>query len=654
MTNIVILKCEDGTYIKNPQIDGLKIDFFGQDNLIEIHEGSVFHNTHIKCYKSCNIKIYKTHPRGIRNTLIDMIGSYNAGLTIKENTSIESARFSMSNEDNVYISIGKGCMLSSNIVFRATDGHVILDKDFHSLLNKSKPIYIGDYVWIGSGVTILKGVQVSNHTIIGTMSLVTKKYKESNVAIAGNPAKIVKTNISWDRTYIKNWLEKTKREQPIFSTNNTDRFRANTILRNLDIWNNNDNVDPFKLNPLFTTLFLNAEFDQVKILINELKDAPFFEKIAIRVGTVESQLNGILSFKDNIKNDPGIQQVILKPYILQQMEIPNFENICDLDIGLYKKSFQEVIINHFDDNFGKKNIDTAQRDLFRGYGFNKPIRNSVPEKIRVMNNIRVHSYHENFYAISDMDGFYDRENSARLAKLTGLNTIINNKLVIDKAIIMPFEQATTNYYHNIAEMVYGIRFAEHSPRSYKVIYTKDKFGAFKYLANQLGIDNSRLISLQELDGALISKAIHIHPIGYSWNRSIYDFFARFRIKNNKSPKKVYISRKDSSRKFNNEEEIERFLKKQGFAIIQAENLTFEQQVELFSNTKILVAGHGAGITNILFMDIGTTLIELFPEKIVKPDFYFRSIHNKMKYQGVIAKDNAIDLKMLHRSLLSLQ
>lgn len=207
MSNKIVLKRSDGSYVDNPEIEGLKIDFFGQNNLIELEEGSVFHNVQIKCRESCHIKIGKTHPRGLRHTAIDMAGSRNAKLFIGQGTSIESARFAMANDNDLFIQLGEGCMLSSNITFRSTDGHVIYSVDSKQVLNKTKPIIIGDRVWIGSGAVILKGSKVSDDSIIGTMALVAKSFEETNIVVAGNPAKIVKTGILWDRTYIKNWSE---------------------------------------------------------------------------------------------------------------------------------------------------------------------------------------------------------------------------------------------------------------------------------------------------------------------------------------------------------------------------------------------------------------------------------------------------------------
>ncbi len=154
---------------------------------------------------NAEVIIDKTMPRGIRNTVIDMVGSPNSSLVIKKNCSIESCRFAMANEMNLSITIGEDCMLSSNIVFRATDGHAIVELKDNKLINRSKPIIIGNHVWLGADVVIMKGTKILNNSVIGTKSLVTKSFTEGNVVIAGNPAAIVKRYVNWDRKYIDNY-----------------------------------------------------------------------------------------------------------------------------------------------------------------------------------------------------------------------------------------------------------------------------------------------------------------------------------------------------------------------------------------------------------------------------------------------------------------
>lgn len=66
----------------------------------------------------------------------------------------------------------------------------------NNCINLSKPIYIKDNVWIGTGATILKGVTVSEGAIIGADSLVTKDVPAHSI-VAGNPAKVIRKNVLW-------------------------------------------------------------------------------------------------------------------------------------------------------------------------------------------------------------------------------------------------------------------------------------------------------------------------------------------------------------------------------------------------------------------------------------------------------------------------
>lgn len=65
----------------------------------------------------------------------------------------------------------------------------ILNKDWTNVI--SKPIIIEDKVWIGFGVTILKGVHIGEGAVIGAQSVVTKDVPAWTI-VAGNPARIIK------------------------------------------------------------------------------------------------------------------------------------------------------------------------------------------------------------------------------------------------------------------------------------------------------------------------------------------------------------------------------------------------------------------------------------------------------------------------------
>jgi len=77
----------------------------------------------------------------------------------------------------------------------------ITDSDWHDIegVIKTKPVYIGKHVWLGHGVSVLKGAKIADNTIVGAKSLVSSIYTQSAVILAGSPARIIKENVTWTR-----------------------------------------------------------------------------------------------------------------------------------------------------------------------------------------------------------------------------------------------------------------------------------------------------------------------------------------------------------------------------------------------------------------------------------------------------------------------
>lgn len=66
----------------------------------------------------------------------------------------------------------------------------------YSGYEKTKPITIGNHVWIGMNVTILKGVTIGDGAVIAAGSVVTRDIP-ANTLGAGVPCKVIKENIEW-------------------------------------------------------------------------------------------------------------------------------------------------------------------------------------------------------------------------------------------------------------------------------------------------------------------------------------------------------------------------------------------------------------------------------------------------------------------------
>jgi len=97
-------------------------------------------------------------------------------------------------------------------------------------------------------------------------------------------------------------------------------------------------------------------------------------------------------------------------------------------------------------------------------------------------------------------------------------------------------------------------------------------------------------------------------------------------------KRIYISRRNANnRRLLNEVEIMNTLYDYGFEEIVAENFTFADQVEIFSNAEVVIAPHGSGLSNIAFCKQGTVIIDLFWGNFMVPCFWIIAAQLQLKY-----------------------
>ncbi len=93
------------------------------------------------------------------------------------------------------ISIGNDVMIGPKTIIWGRDHGMELGIPMKKQPHSKKPIIIGNDVWIGAGVIILKGVEIGEGCVIGAGSVVTKSIPPFSIAV-GNPAKVIKSRIN--------------------------------------------------------------------------------------------------------------------------------------------------------------------------------------------------------------------------------------------------------------------------------------------------------------------------------------------------------------------------------------------------------------------------------------------------------------------------
>ena len=168
------------------------ISFYGKENKIDLKNCEIFNSTIFLRGEGHRLIIEEgVH---LYNMWIKIIGSGNT-VHIGKKSSFGSGHI-ISGGKGTDIQIGQGCMIAEGVDIWSTDTHSIFQDG--ELINPPVSITIGNHVWIGKNVAILKGVTIGDNAVIGMRSLVTKSIRPGTLNI-GSPSKEIKEGIEWNR-----------------------------------------------------------------------------------------------------------------------------------------------------------------------------------------------------------------------------------------------------------------------------------------------------------------------------------------------------------------------------------------------------------------------------------------------------------------------
>jgi carbonic anhydrase/acetyltransferase-like protein (isoleucine patch superfamily) len=106
--------------------------------------------------------------------------------------------------------IGEDCMFATEILINPTDFHAVVDLKTNKILNEAagpvRPIIIHPHVWLGGRAIVMKGVTIGAGSVVAAASVVTRSLPDRVVA-GGNPARILRNDVSWTRNLLPSEAE---------------------------------------------------------------------------------------------------------------------------------------------------------------------------------------------------------------------------------------------------------------------------------------------------------------------------------------------------------------------------------------------------------------------------------------------------------------
>lgn len=176
-----------GVFAKN-----IKIYNHGKNNMVEFGKGCRMYDCKIQIFGDGN-RVFIDHDCVCKG--MDIWISDGSQLNVGHNSHF-TGNIHLACLEGKNITIGRKCLFSNDITFRSGDSHVITDLA-DNRINYGRDITVGDHVWVGQQVVILKGAHIADDTIVGTRSLVTKGKYPANIVLAGSPAIVVKEKVTW-------------------------------------------------------------------------------------------------------------------------------------------------------------------------------------------------------------------------------------------------------------------------------------------------------------------------------------------------------------------------------------------------------------------------------------------------------------------------
>jgi capsular polysaccharide biosynthesis protein len=214
---------------------------------------------------------------------------------------------------------------------------------------------------------------------------------------------------------------------------------------------------------------------------------------------------------------------------------------------------------------------------------------------------------------------FERWKTRSVVKFFIFNYLMRRSRKVTDPLLWIVDDWSGGYFHWLADALTRLYTVRDEARSMTLLLPAEyaSFGFVRPSLAPFGVRDVRFIAHDEtLFCERLIVPMHTAPSGH-YDEEILGGVRRVLVEaygntaDGVEGERVYISRaRATKRRITNEEEVVGVLREFGFRVVNAEEHTFEQQVEIASRARLLVSNHGAGLTNMLFMREGGRVLEL--------------------------------------------
>lgn len=158
-----------------------------------------------------------------------------------------------------------------------------------------------------------------------------------------------------------------------------------------------------------------------------------------------------------------------------------------------------------------------------------------------------------------------------------------------------------------------------------------------------GISRDRVIGTADFPAfrpaRLIAPALIHHP--FVVPAHVCEF-VRTTVLPNLSPRssarrRIFIDRSDApARRIQNLPELTPLLAKFGIEVVQLSGMSVAQQAILFRDADLVIANHGAALTNLIFCEPGTRVLQVLAPGMMEREYRTISQHSRLRHDYVVA------------------